>query len=524
MIFAIKRPGILESDPSALDTELRAARRTHHLLLDFEDKHQALLDEVAETVAPGIGRIARIVNKLISRKHRMERSTGWSPPLHDNWRLVLKDRLQSLRNQRNSDPRWKTALKWADMPGENAPPRGGARRKVGETDEAFAARVSSRRTVLTRREAYRAELYTGRTIYWGTWNGLLKQVDQARSMVVSQRAAGLPAEWHRPRWDKPTTLYADRGGFTVHRENKHWVVDIRLLKGSARFRLSTRGKISDNFTEFRTAKVTRFKNGAGWSYSVSLTVSSESSLPAVGAGVVAFDGGYRERGHDAEQQGIRALVWTGNDGKSGEVLLPLACRTLADQNKQLLSKLDTEFTQLNVPFRSRHHYRSALMRAGVRTELEHAWLGDERRIERRVAANRKRIENLRKETYLRVVKELLASYGTFVFEDTSGQALRDIGTDKQALRRSRQNRDMVAEYSFRKLIERRGGNVITVTARNSTRECPTCGYLCESTAQISIKCPACSTIRDQDFGASQVLLRRGLEALEKHNSNTRIAS
>src|SRR5690606_13870913 len=117
MIFAIKRPGILESDPSALDTELRAARRTHHLLLDFEDKHQALLDEVAETVAPGIGRIARIVNKLISRKHRMERSTGWSPPLHDNWRLVLKDRLQSLRNQRNSDPRWKTALKWADMPG-----------------------------------------------------------------------------------------------------------------------------------------------------------------------------------------------------------------------------------------------------------------------------------------------------------------------------------------------------------------------------------------------------------------------
>lgn len=524
-IFAIKRPARLLSGKLELEWELHMTRHTHHRLLDFEDVHQRVLDEVAEIVAPNIVRVGRLFARLMARKWRMERSTGWSLPLHEPWRIELGKRLKSLRLQRNTDPRWKAALKWADTPSENAPQRGNARRRPNETDAEFELRVSQRRTLLTRREAWRAELYAARTIYWGTWNGLIKQVDQARSSVLAQRKEGVPANWHRPRWDKPTTLYADRGGFRVHRENKCWEVEIRLFEGWARFRLSSHGQLPSNFTEFRTAKVTRTKNGAGWDYSVSLTVASDAALAATsGAGIVAFDGGYREFGHETAEAGIRAFRWLGNDGGSGEILLPAECRKLADLNKHLLSKLDTSFSELGLPHRSRHHYRSVLMRSGVRTEWENAWLGDERRVERRVAANRKRIENLRKETYLQASKELMMRYSTFIFEDTKGQELRDIGTDKQALRRSRQNRDLVAEYGFRELCERRGADVVTVDARNSTRECPDCGHLCKTTAKLLIQCESCNKVRDQDIGAARVLLRRGIEALEKRVASNQKAS
>ena len=254
----------------------------------------------------------------------------------------------------------------------------------------------------------------------------------------------------------------------------------------------------------------------------SVTVSTYQAVS--GAGIVAFDGGYREFGHETAQAGIRAFRWVGNDGGSGEILLPAECRKLADLNKRLLSKLDTSFLELGLPYRSRHHYRSALMRSGVRTEWENAWLGDERRLERRVAANRKRIENLRRETYLQASRELLTRYSTFIFEDTKGQELRDIGTDKQALRRSRQNRDLVAEYGFRELCERRGADVVTVDARNSTRECPNCGHLCKTTAKLLIQCESCNKVRDQDIGAARVLLRRGIEALEKRVASNQKAS
>src|SRR5690606_5379053 len=317
-ILAINRPAIIESDIGALDREFRAARWTHHRLLDFEQRHQDHMNEVAELCAPGIRRVGALVARLKRREKRAERSTGWSPPLHTNLRLKLETKLTSLRKQRNSDPRWTDALKWADAEEPNGPPRGKARRRPDETDEEFKARQSTRRNVLTRREAYRAELYANRTVYWGTWNGLVKQVDQARSAVLKRRKEGLPADWQRPRGDSPCTIYADVGFRVAQHDDKHWTVEMRLNDGWARFRLSSRDKLHSEFEEIRNVSLTRKKNGAGWSYSVSIVVSGAPSAGASGNGMVALNAGYREHGHDTSKKGIRAFTWVGDDGAMGE--------------------------------------------------------------------------------------------------------------------------------------------------------------------------------------------------------------
>jgi hypothetical protein len=123
-ILAINRPAIIESNIGALDREFRAARWTHHRLLDFEQQHQDHMNDVAELCAPGIRRVGALVARLKRREKRAERSTGWSPPLHTDWRLALEAKLTSLRKQRNSDPRWADALKWADAADPNGQPRG----------------------------------------------------------------------------------------------------------------------------------------------------------------------------------------------------------------------------------------------------------------------------------------------------------------------------------------------------------------------------------------------------------------
>src|SRR5690606_41544275 len=66
----MNRPAKIVSGHEELDAEYRAARWTYHRLLDFEDQHQRLLDEVAEQCAPGIRRVARLIAILWRRQRR----------------------------------------------------------------------------------------------------------------------------------------------------------------------------------------------------------------------------------------------------------------------------------------------------------------------------------------------------------------------------------------------------------------------------------------------------------------------
>jgi hypothetical protein len=548
MTLAMQRPALVESDEHRLDAEYRSARWAYHRLLDFEDQHQRVLDAAAEAAAPGIVRVGRILARLARRAKRRERTTEgqWSPSPRPDLAARLKALLPELREKRNADPRWAAACAWADEPiGEpkqlrrrRAKDPAKIKRRKTESDEAFAKRFAlltqdetdehfaeklAKSPRQTRRDVYRADLYKARRIYWGTWNALIRSVDQARQAVLKLRKQGLPAEWRRPRWSDDSSISADGGGFrVVDRSPLWWTIELRLgvTEEWVRFRAKC-GNWHDvpEGAELRTCKLTRRRDGMRWRHSVSIVVDGAQKRPALTAscGTVALDWGHREHGHDHAREGLRVFTWTGDDGRSGEILLPTECRELLDQIDALKSQTDKAFDARKAAHglldRNRYTYRRRLMGSGVRTEEESLWLRWEMRYERRVARGRKRIQNLRRETYTVAIRELRQRYAIFAIEDEAAWSHKRQAKEEMSPRRKRSNRDMSARYEFVQLCERFGAELVPVTARNSTRECPDCGALAENGPELLVMCPGCGTVRDKDYGACRVILRRAQEAL-----------
>lgn len=580
--LAMSRPARVVSDQLALDSEFRSARYLYHRLLDFEDEHQRLLDDVQERCAPGIGRVSRILARLRKRKQQRERATGWMPCDHPALADALSKRLAALRKVRNSDQRWKDAIRWPEEQiGEpkqvrrrRAKSPDKVKRRKSETAEAFAKRFALMTTDetdehyaeksaepprQTRREVHRSSLYTAHVgevatersrIYWGTWNAIVGSVDQARAAVLKARREGMPAEWRRPRWSDTGSLHADGGGFRIVRRggesfrgkggamvNDPWLeVKIRLYGGWAR----VRAKLGSWHTipevaKLKTCKLTRRHVAGRWHYSVSIVFDgmpdeltyAVGSVPDVrglngiqgrrelldGQGVVALDWGHREHGHPGAALGIRAFTWRGDDGLTGEILLPAECRKLLDEINAMKSRVDETFGARGLPDRNRHTYRRRLMRQGVRTEEESLWIAWEKRYEKRMARARRRVQNLREQTYLCAVRELRTRYRVFVTEDEPGKHHRKLDRDQQTKHRKRENRDLVARYEFLTICERLGGVVLPVTSRNTTRHFECCGVLAENNSDLLMACPSCGRIVDKDYHATEEILRRGKKAL-----------
>lgn len=541
--LTIHRPAKILSGHAELEREMRSAHWVHHRLLDYEDRHQRLLDRVQERVAPGITRVSRLVARLRHRKTRAQRSTQWVPGCHPQLATRLEARLKELRKQRDPHPLWKQALARPRTADKNAPVKQ-CRRKRDESDEAFEARkaLGKRRT---RRERYRVEqLYPRAHIFADTWNALQRSVDQAVSKVISERAKGLPAQWRRPLWDHPRTIVADQGhwriierggGTTTSKSgqtvgNPWWVIETRVLGGWVRFKAKLGNWHDLEDAKLKRLQLTRRKRGGGWEYSVSIMAElpqhdltrSVGATPETkgrrelldGAGTVALDWGHREYGHPLQRHGLRAFTWLGDDGQAGEVLLPIECRQLRDAVDQMKYRVDQAFDarrkSMGIPELKRQPYRKRLMNQGVRTREEALWLAWETRYERRMAAAWDRIKSLRAETYLRAVRELRIRYRDFVTEDEPGKHHRQLDIDEMTRRRKRQNRDMVARYEFLSICERLGGTVSTVPSRNTTRECPVCGHLRENGPELIMVCPGCGTASDKDEDATITILRRAL--------------
>lgn len=564
--MTLSRPAKIISSERRLDADFRAARWAHHRLLDFEDAHQRVLDEAAEQAAPGIVRVGRILARLARRAKRAAHTPegAWAPKPRPELAATLRKRLESLRKRRNADPRWKAALAWADE--EVGKPKvvrrrlakdpSKVKRRKTETDEAFAKRFElltndetdeHYRQKLenpprdTRRDVYRKQIYKKRRCHHGTWNAVIKSVDQARRAVLKRRSEGLPAEWHRPKFRHPTTLAADMkvnkngstSGFRIVSKGSPrpgwngdwWTVEMQIGTGERKeaewVRILVKCSSWHDFDEsqIKTAKLTRRRSGERWSYTLSLTVEDAQKKETEWAtsGLVAFDWGHREHGHDSAAEGLRAFVWCGDDDQEGEVLVPRACREAADQIDAMKSRVDATFARrkatMKLPDRNRHGYRRRLMSSGVRTKEESKWLQWEMRYERRIMRRRKRIENLRREMYLQVVRDLRQKYARFAFEKERSEDIRQLQKEEERRRRIRSNRDLVTRYEFVSLCERFGAAITTVSARNTTRECPECGHLDENGPELLIVCSKCGVARDKDRGAARIILRRAQEAL-----------
>jgi transposase len=545
-MICMHRPAIVET-PERINQECASARWTYHRLLDFEAEHQRVLDSVADQIAPGIVRVGRILARLARRTRRAEHTTKgqWAPNPRPDLAASLRVRLGEMRAVRNADPRWKVALGWADEPvgdpkavrRRRAKPAEKIRRRKTETDEAFAKRFElltqdetdehyaaklSAAPRDSRRDVYRKKLYEQRRIYWGTWNALVRSVDQARKDVIGQRARGMPAEIRRPKYRDPISLSADTGGFRIIERGKSWwTIEFRVGTTDEWVRLRAKcGNWHEVFpnTPLRSLTLTRRKDGERWSYSISIVVDMQKPVgEQAQSRVVAFDWGHREHGHERAREGIRVFTWLGDDGESGEVLIPTECRTALDEIDALKSRMDKAYdgrkSTLGLSERNRYLYRRSLMRSGVRTVEETDWLRWEMRYERRIAARRKRIVNLRREVYLIAVRELRARYAIFAFEDESVPQIKEKQKDEERKRRQRSNRDLAARYEFTSICERSGATILSVPARNTTKECPDCGQLVENGPELLVACPGCGRVRDKDRGASRVILGRAKEAL-----------
>lgn len=526
------RPAQIMSNQTALDAEYRSARWAYHRLLDFEDRHQQQLDAVQEQCAPGMTRIGRILAILRHREERRERSTKFVPHGHPVLRKTLESKISELRKLRNSDPRWKEALSWANKPGPDSSQKAPARRKKDETDEQFAERAAKPR-LRSRREHYRVtELYPQIRCYSDTWNLLQRSCDQAVASVIKARKEGLAAQWKRPRWDDSNTIINDPGHYRVLERGKlWWTFEVRVGDKTRATWVKLRAKIGNwhsitDDAKLKELKLTRRKNGRSWSYSVGLLVEGvEKRDNFAQSGVVSLDWGHREHQHDTASQGLRVFFWMSEDGTEGEVLLPIRCRKLKDREHALQARIDATFNARkvaqNLPDRSRHAYRNRLRKLGVRTQEQHNWLVWEARYERRMRHCQKRVEAIRLECYTQAIRTLRKRYKTFILEDESTKQHQQNDKREMTRHRKRQNRDMSARYLFVELCERFGADVVKVPARNSTRECPDpkCGGMLPNNGpELLVACPKCGTVRDKDRGACVVLLRRGKEALANRDA------
>lgn len=522
-MLTLSRPAKVLSDTQALDAEYRSLRWAYHRLLDFEDQHQRVLDAAAERAAPGIVRVGRIVSRLARRARRATRTAAgtWCPDPRPALAAEMKQRLEALRRQRDAAPEWKAAKGWADE-------RVGAvvrpRRKATETDAEYAERCAVERR-RTRRDEYRVAVYPQRRCFHGAWVGVCNSVDQARKDVVKRRAKGVSARWRRPSRRDPGAIRlsgsAMKSGFRiVERGRLWWVVEIRIGRGSDWARVKAKcGNWHDVETDPKSVTLTRRLDGERWAYTLGMTFEGVEKRANDWAdeGVVAFDWGHREHGHATATRGVRAFVWKGDDGREGEVLVPRACREALDRIDDLKSRLDTAWAARKkcrgLRDKNRHTYRRRLMRQGTRTGEEARWLQWEMRYERRIAAAWKRVRFLRKEAYLKAVQTLRKRYKWFGFEGIGGEGIKAHQKDDEMARRARSNRDLVARFEFVSICERFGAELVTVSARNTSRECPSCGHLGENGPDVLIECPACGTVRDKDQGAAMVILRRTEEAL-----------
>lgn len=514
-IKVLNRPAKVE-DSWALEQEFRAARWVYQRLLDFEFQHQAKMSEAF----PKLARVGQLLARLHRRDRWRKRATkgSWTPPEKPQLRVSLTELRAKLKAERDADPRWEQIKKWPlDKAAEKQ-----VRRKKDEPDEKFEARAAS--AYRTRREANEIQIYSERRCYWGSFNAARASRDLALKSVIKRRAQGLPADLRRPRWSDPGRIVAKAGGFEIldrgtpdlpeQKPSPWWTLRIRLFEGWATFRakLGNCHALPDDAV-IKEACLCRVRDGNRWQYSVSVTVDATwPTQRQLGNGIVGIDTGHRVMGDE-----LRAFVWYGSDGHSGEVRLPTQCAKNLETARKILSDMDLAFDKLGVKDRNRHSYRKRLLRQGVRTAAESEWLAWEVERERRCSSLRRTARNLREETYTRAIQDLRTRYSRMGV-DVVGKGVQQKQTEAMARHSTRQHRDLVAAYSIKQLCERFGIEDLAVTARNSTAECPQCGHIRKTKEDLWLRCDSCGLTADQDHGAAYVLMCRAVGTARKLDS------
>lgn len=523
-VKVIKREVVASNAPVELDREFAAARWVYNQLLDFELEHQQIMDQCA----PDLARVGHLIARLNKRDRWSERATGgWTPKPRPTLRAHLESLRDTLRNARNASPEWKAAKQWSNV--VVAPKT--CRRKAGESDEQFASRSTKDGRGRTRREARAIEVYKERRCHWASFNAMKASVDQAVKSVIRCRAEGMPADLRRLSWRDRGRIsaQASQGGFRIVDYGARRIrCAIAIQGGQSDPKQTTwveletfgRGNLPELPSDYdiREVELIRDHDGAGWRYWLCVTVRGSWPERERGDGIVGIDTGHRWMGTEGEH-GIRAAVWVGSDGETGEIRIPERCAELIEHANRIHGEIDAKYAAQphRKEERNRHQYRNRLERSGVRTQEQADWLSWERTQERRVLAAKKKARNVRRELYQQEARKLATRYSSMAI-DSVGKSEQKLQVDESVRRVTRRHRDLVAAYELKSTCERYGVADLAVPARNSTRECPHCEELHDVTHELLQVCPATGGVYDQDLAAAATMLRRGQEAARKQDA------
>jgi len=280
---------------------------------------------------------------------------------------------------------------------------------------------------------------------------------------------------------------------------------------------------------------------------------------------IAIDVGWRKL-----RDGVRVCAWHGEDGKSGELLLPKTLVFALTHPDEIRSTRDELFNAAKAKLKAflssgvvipewlkertvhMHAWHSpaklaSLLRQwqgqrfegdaaiwhfladpenrephsdGVRSWSERAdWWGKDQHLWHYESDERQKGLRMRLDVYRNFGAALTERYGTVVFEDFDLRKVAVRRTEKQEHDNAsaRHQRTLVAVSDFRAAVEHafrwRGKYSETVNAAQSTHTCHACGHVAkfDAAAQIVHECVACGAVWDQDENSAQVLLGRYLD-------------
>ena len=276
-------------------------------------------------------------------------------------------------------------------------------------------------------------------------------------------------------------------------------------------------------------------------WSVCFTIESEALAPAVvhrGMGTVAVNLGWRKCA-----AGLRVATWVDDRGASGEVLLPAHVIGHAEKAESLRSIRDRQFADavsvlrafscdvmpewLSDARRWAHAWKSPsrLVRmvelwrgrrfAGDAAlyEAMEAWRKQERHLHDWEVGARDRSVRQRDQIYRETALSLARGYSTVLIGDENLSALAEKVKDGPVKEVSA-NRFSAAPGVLRSEIQscgrKHGAEVVKVSSRDVTRECSSCGKLCEvdGMRRDDHKCEHCGSSWSLGVNACRNMLSR----------------
>lgn len=287
----------------------------------------------------------------------------------------------------------------------------------------------------------------------------------------------------------------------------------------------------------------RERVGLQWRHRVLITVAEarqDSRAPELAA---ALDVGWR-----LTEQGLRVAYWVGQDGRSGELLLPIS-----DVSEfRRIGTLDAAITQahrdtvaLLGKFREKHPMPAALENA-ARTALDSSspatlnqlveeWrtgrFGGDRGIFSKMRAwNKQHIHlwtwqaNLRdqllrrrRELYRRFAADLTSRYGRIFVNDIRLGRLTVRSASANSLMPAQRHHRFIAALSvlyrvLQSACEKRGATFKFVRCPSATASCSSCGTKddWDAKTELTHQCSKCGQSWDQDLNAAKNVLTKGL--------------